>query len=96
MGPLAGAALLAGVTGRLVFGALGFLLAVPMLVRLRRRTGSWRVPVGALALMAVVFTFSSLVVGPALTGADDGAARARDIPAAPAGVSAAEHESHHR
>jgi hypothetical protein len=37
---LAGAALLAGATGRLLFGALGFLLAVPMLVRLRRRSGS--------------------------------------------------------
>jgi hypothetical protein len=46
--------------------------------------------------MAVVFTFSNLVVGPALTGADDGAAPARDVPAAPAGVSPAEHESHHR
>ena len=29
LGPLAGAALLAGVTGKLLFGALGFLLAVP-------------------------------------------------------------------
>jgi hypothetical protein len=47
VGPLAGAALLAGATGKLLFGALGFLLAVPMLRRLRRRTGSWRVPGGA-------------------------------------------------
>jgi hypothetical protein len=68
VGPLAGAALLAGATGKLLFGALGFLLAIPMLRRLRRRTGSWRVPGGALALMAVVFAFSSLVFGPALTG----------------------------
>src|SRR5688500_1267569 len=30
VGPLAGAALLAGATGKLLFGALGFLLAVPM------------------------------------------------------------------
>ena len=40
VGPLAGAALLVGATGKVLFGALGFLLAVPMLRRLRRRTGS--------------------------------------------------------
>ena len=59
-GPLAGAALLAGVTGKLVFGALGLLLAIPMLSRLHRRHGSWAEPVGVLALMAVVFTFLQL------------------------------------
>ena len=96
VGPLAGAALLAGATGRLLFGALGFLLAIPMLRRLRRRTGSWRVPGGALALMAVVFAFSSFVVGPALTGGDEPAAPAKNPPSAPAGVSPDEHEAHHR
>lgn len=40
-GPLAGAALLAGVGGRLLFGALGLLLTIPML---RRRHDSWAVP----------------------------------------------------
>jgi peptidoglycan/LPS O-acetylase OafA/YrhL len=96
VGPLAGAALLAGATGRLLFGALGFLLAVPMLRRLRRRSGSWRVPGGALALMAVVFAFSSFVVGPALTGGDEPAAPAKNLPSTPAGVSPQEHEAHHR
>jgi hypothetical protein len=94
-GPLAGAALLAGLTGKLLFGLLGFVVAIPMLRRLRRRTGSWRVPGGALAVMAVVFAFSSFVIGPALTG-DEQAAPANNVPAAPAGVSPAEHESHHR
>lgn len=87
-GPLAGAAILAGATGKLLFGVLGFVLAVPMLRRLRRRTGSWRVPGGVLALMAAVFVFSSFVIGPALTGSGDSEA--------PAGVSPAEHQSHHR
>lgn len=43
VGPLAGAALLAGATGKLLFGALGLLLALPLLRRLRRRTssGAW-------------------------------------------------------
>jgi hypothetical protein len=96
VGPLAGAALLAGATGKLLFGALGFLLAIPMLRRLRRRTGSWHVPGGALALMAVVFAFSSFVVGPALTGGDESAAPAKNVPGAPAGVSPDGHEAHHR
>ena len=96
VGPLAGAALLAGVTGRLLFGALGLLLAIPMLRRLRRRTGSWRAPGGALALMAVVFAFSSFFVGPAVTGGDEPAAPAKNPPSAPAGVSPDEHETHHR
>ena len=85
-GPLAGAAVLAGATGTLLFGLLGFVLAVPMLRRLRRRTGSWRVPGGALALMAAVFVFSSLVIGPALTGSGETARPAQDVA----------HESHHR
>jgi hypothetical protein len=71
VGPLAGAALLAGATGKLLFGALGFMVAVPLLRRLRRRTGSWALPGTVLALMAVAFSFSSFVIGPALTGSDD-------------------------
>ena len=100
VGPLAGAALVAGATGKLLFGALGFALTVPMLRRLRRRTGSWRVPGAALAVMAVIFTFSSFVIGPALAGGGEAeresAAPAQSVPAAPPGVSESEHESHHR
>ena len=100
VGPLAGAALLAGATGRLLFGALGFVLAIPLLRRLRRRTGSWAVPGGVLALMAAVFTLSSFVVGPALTGADDEPASPPAEappanPAQPAQPNPDEHESHH-
>lgn len=91
VGPLAGAALLAGVTGKLLFGVLGFLLAVPMLRRLRRRNGSWAVPGGVLALMAIMFTLSTAVVGPALTSSsDESAAPADNVPSQSA------HESHHR
>src|SRR5687767_13782833 len=63
VGPLAGAAVLAGATGKLLFGAIGFILAIPMLRRLRRRHGSWAMPGGVLALMAVVYTFSAFVIG---------------------------------
>ena len=90
-GPLAGAALFAGIGGRLLFGALGLLLAVPMLVRLRRRSGSWRLPGGLLALMALVFTASTLWLGPALAGDDE---PDRDG-AAPIEKKEAEHDAHH-
>ena len=71
VGPLAGAALFAGATGSFLFGALGFVAAIPFLVRVRRRHGSWRVPAAILAVMAVVFTLSTTVIGPAITGGDD-------------------------
>ncbi len=102
VGPLAGAAVLAGATGKLLFGALGFVLAIPMLRRLHRRHDSWSLPGGVLALMAVVFTFSAFVIGPAVTGGSESATPSRSVPslavpdAAPSGVSPSEHEAHHR
>jgi len=77
-GPLAGAALFAGAGGSLLFGALGFLLAIPFLLRLHRRFESWRPPLAALALFATVFSVSTFVIGPAITqDGDDGAS---DVP----------------
>jgi hypothetical protein len=70
VGPLAGTAVVAGAGGRVVFGAAGFVATIPMLRRLRRRTGSWRAPALALAAFAAVFTFSTLVIGPAVSGSD--------------------------
>ena len=91
-GPLAGAALLAGATGTVLFGALGFVAAIPMLRHLRRRTGSWRAPAGVLAMMAALFTFSSLVIGPALTDDGDGTKPARPGETRPLPDG---HDSHH-
>jgi hypothetical protein len=70
VGPLAGTAIVAGAGGRIVFGALGFVATIPMLRRLRRRTGSWRAPALALGAFAAIFTFSTLVIGPAVSGSD--------------------------
>jgi hypothetical protein len=95
-GPLAGAALFAGVGGSLVFGALGFVLAIPFLLRMRRRFGSWRVPTAALAVFATVFSISTFVVGPAITGDGDGGASSppqQQGPAQPATEN--DHEAHH-
>ena len=51
---------------------LGFLASIPFLRRIHRRTGTWRLPAGLLALMAVIFSISTFVVGPAISGSDSG------------------------
>lgn len=82
VGPLAGTAVVAGAGGRVVFGAAGFVATIPMLRRLRRRTGSWRAPALALAAFAAIFTFSTLVIGPAVSStgtASDPAVPAEDV-----------------
>ena len=71
VGPLAGAAVLAGATGKLIFGVVGFIAMIPLFRKLHRKSGGWRVPALALAAMSVIFLFSTLVIGPALTGGDD-------------------------
>ncbi len=86
VGPLAGVALVSGVAGTVLFGAIGFVATIPLLLRLRRRFGSWTVPGLALALFATVFTVSTVVVGPQLTSADEPGSGS---------VSEAEHEEHH-
>ncbi len=70
VGPLAGAALLAGASGRILFFALGLLAAIPMLVRLYRRFRSWVAPAIAVSLFALTYTVSSLYIGPLFTGSE--------------------------
>jgi len=67
VGPLAGAAFLGGAGGTILFGLGGFALSVPMLLRLRRRFGTWAAPAVATALFTGVYLASALVIGPALT-----------------------------
>lgn len=66
----AGAALVTGVGGNLLFGALGLLLSVPMLRRLHRRFRTWKAPAAALAVFAVMFSLSAFVIGPAISDTD--------------------------
>ena len=73
VGPLAGAALLAGAGGKALFGAIGFVAAVPFLVRLYGRFRTWVAPATALALFVVMFSISSFVIGPLITGGDSAA-----------------------
>jgi len=71
IGPLAGAAILAGATGRVLFALIGFVAAIPFLRRLHRRFATWKAPAIALAAFALMFSFSSFVIGPWISG-DDG------------------------
>jgi hypothetical protein len=86
VGPLAGAALLAGATGRILFAAIGFVAAIPFLRRLHRRFRTWKTPAIALAVFAAAFSLSSFVIGPAIAG--------DDAPARP-GIEQDGHAEHH-
>jgi len=93
VGPLAGAALFAGVGGTLLFGAIGLVAAVPFLLRVHRRCGNWRVPAALLATFAAMFSLSAFVIGPAIAGGDEPAAT-RSAPTSPEAAPAG-HEGHH-
>ena len=71
VGPLAGAALLGGFGGQVLFFALGLALSVPLLLRLYRRFGTLVAPAVAVVAFADIFTFSSVVVAPRLTDSDE-------------------------
>lgn len=66
---LAGTALVAGSGGTALFGVIGLLASVPMLLRLRRRFGTWRAPAIGLLIFAAMFSVSTFVIGPAISGA---------------------------
>ena len=75
VGPLAGAALLAGYAGKAVFAAVGFAAAVPFLLRLHRRFRTWIAPATALAIFVLMFSLSSFVIAPLITGGEGATTR---------------------
>ncbi|GAB2856945.1 hypothetical protein [Nocardioides pacificus] len=96
VGIFAGAFLVAGVAGNLIFGTAGLLLTIPLLLRLFRRFGTWKAPAIAVAVFAAMFSLSTFVLGPALTvgtsepGPDPGTpAPTQTSPTDPA------HDTHH-
>ena len=95
-GPLAGAALLAGTGGSLLFGAIGLIAAIPFLLRVHRRCGNWRRPAALLALFALVFSVSTFVIGPAI-GSSDSGAKSKTTPnqTAPSAPKKQGHDAHH-
>ncbi|HXV33269.1 MAG TPA: hypothetical protein VD769_04600, partial [Gaiellaceae bacterium] len=58
VGPLAGAALLAGAVGTALFFAIGIVASIPFLLRLHRRFRTWRAPAIALAIFVGLFSLS--------------------------------------
>ena len=68
VGLLAGTALVAGSGGTALFAVLGLLASVPLLLRLRRRFGTWKAPALGLLAFAVMFALSAFVIGPAING----------------------------
>ena len=94
-GPLAGAALLAGTGGSLLFGAIGLLAAIPFLLRVHRRCGNWRMPGALLALFAVMFSISAFVIGPAISGQNSGSAKPATGQTAPQTPASDSHAAHH-
>jgi hypothetical protein len=74
-----------------LFGVVGLAAMVPMLIRLRRRFRTWWAPGVAVAVFAVMFAVSTLLIGPVLrTGGTDGPDRP-SVPASPTGG----HTRHH-
>lgn len=94
VGPLLGVAAAAGAGGTALFGVLGLVASIPMLLRLKRRFGSWWAPLVALTVFAGMFAFSTFVVGPWLTSV---LAPQAPAVAAPSTFSTpgAEHSAHH-
>ena len=80
VGPLVGAAVLTGAAGTAAFGVLGARLSVPFLLRLRRRFGSWWAPAIGLGVFTALFLFSTLVVGPLISGSEGGSDEAPTDP----------------
>ena len=86
-GPLAGAAFVAGATGKLLFGVIGLVASIPLLRRLYRRFHTWVAPAAALAVFASAFALSTFVIGPAISGNDQQAKPGIQQPS--------NHSSHH-
>jgi len=86
IGPLVGTALVAGAGGTALFGVLGLIASVPMLIKLKRRFSNWWAPGIALGVFTAMFLISSFVIGPLISNPDK--------PATP-GVSQIDHGAHH-
>ena len=71
VGPLAGAAILAGTAGRVLFFVIGLAAAIPLLIRLYRRFKTWVAPAIAVGVFAVTYTLSSFLIGPLIAGESD-------------------------
>lgn len=91
VGPLAGAAVLAGAGGKALFFVLGLALSIPLLRRLHRRFGTVIAPAIAIVVFAGMFALSSLVIAPRITGGGSDA----PVESTPALQQPSGHDAHH-
>ena len=91
IGLIAGAALVTGAAGNVLFFALGLVLSIPLLRRLYRRFHNPWAPAIAVAIFAALFSLSAFVIGPAITG-DSAPAKS---PGTPIQTPATNHNQHH-
>ncbi len=90
IGILSGAALLTGVLGNSLLYAIGLVLSIPLLNRLRKRFGTWKAPAIGVAVFTAMFLLSALVIGPAISRSSTPPA-----PQTSAGPTSSDHASHH-
>lgn len=70
VGAIAGAALITGAGGNLLFFTIGVVFSIPLLRRPYRRLGTWLAPSIAVGIFAALFSLSAFVIGPAIAGGD--------------------------
>lgn len=95
IGLIAGAALVTGASGNLLFYVLGLLFSVPMLMRLHRRFRTWWAPTIALVVFTALFSLSAFVVGPAISGSGGDVRPRQEQPISPTPTSTKGHTEHH-
>lgn len=95
IGLLAGAALVTGASGNLLFYVVGLLFSVPMLMRLHRRFRTWWAPTIALVVFTALFSLSAFVVGPAISGGGGDGRPRQEEPVSPAPITTSDHTEHH-
>ena len=79
-GLLAGAALITGAAGNVVFFGVGLVLSIPMFGRLYRHFRSWWAPALAVVAFTALFSLSAFVIGPAISGTNDAPAPSNPSP----------------
>ena len=90
VGPLAGAAVLAGAGGKALFFVLGLALSIPLLRRLHRRFGTPIAPASPIVVFAAMCALSSLVIAPRKPGGSQPASQSTPALQQPSG-----HDAHH-
>ena len=90
VGPLAGAAVLAGAGGKALFFVLGLALSIPLLRRLHRRFGTPIAPPIASVVCAGMCALASLVIPPRKPGGSQPASQSTPALQQPSG-----HDAHH-